>query len=115
MTLIFSTSLFTSIRAVDFTQVARQETGISVVQALDSEGEFPKYPKRMILTPRRNVNIPWPDQGMGDGDYMYAFQEVVMPIAQEFDPDLVISKQPLSYRYTSSDLDSCGWLRCCSR
>lgn len=29
---------------------------------------------------------------MGDGDYMYAFQEVVMPIAQEFDPDLVISE-----------------------
>ncbi|CAG7915585.1 unnamed protein product [Penicillium olsonii] len=39
----------------------------------------------------RNVNIPWPSQGMGDGDYMYAFQEVVMPIAQEFDPDLVIN------------------------
>ncbi|KAJ5958003.1 Histone deacetylase class II [Penicillium vulpinum] len=38
----------------------------------------------------KNVNIPWPDQGMGDGDYMFAFQEVVMPIAQEFDPDLVI-------------------------
>ena len=27
---------------------------------------------------------------MGDGDYMYAFQQVVMPIAQEFDPDFVI-------------------------
>lgn len=40
----------------------------------------------------RNVNIPWPDQGMGDGDYVHAFQEVVMPIATEFDPDLVISK-----------------------
>ncbi|KAI9042059.1 histone deacetylase hdaA [Aspergillus affinis] len=38
----------------------------------------------------RNVNIPWPSQGMGDGDYMYAFQQVVMPIAQEFNPDLVI-------------------------
>lgn len=39
----------------------------------------------------RNINIPWHDQGMGDGDYMFAFQQVVMPIAQEFDPDLVIS------------------------
>jgi hypothetical protein len=29
---------------------------------------------------------------MGDGDYMYAFQQVVMPIATEFDPDLVIGK-----------------------
>ncbi|KAJ5795323.1 Histone deacetylase class II [Penicillium paradoxum] len=38
----------------------------------------------------KNVNIPWPDQGMGDGDYMFAFQEVVLPIAQEFDPDLII-------------------------
>jgi histone deacetylase 6 len=38
----------------------------------------------------RNVNIPWPTKGMGDGDYMYAFQKVVMPIATEFDPDFVI-------------------------
>jgi histone deacetylase 6 len=28
---------------------------------------------------------------MGDGDYMYAFQQVIMPIASEFNPDLVIS------------------------
>ncbi len=27
---------------------------------------------------------------MGDGDYLYAFQQVVMPIAVEFDPDFVI-------------------------
>lgn len=40
----------------------------------------------------RNINIPWPSQGMGDGDYMFAFQQVVMPIATEFDPDLVIGK-----------------------
>jgi histone deacetylase 6 len=38
----------------------------------------------------KNVNIPWPTKGMGDGDYMYAFQHVVMPIGMEFDPDLVI-------------------------
>ncbi|KIW34351.1 hypothetical protein, variant [Cladophialophora immunda] len=38
----------------------------------------------------KNVNIPWPTKGMGDGDYMYAFQNVVMPIATEFDPDFVI-------------------------
>ncbi|OCT44449.1 Histone deacetylase HDA1 [Cladophialophora carrionii] len=38
----------------------------------------------------KNVNIPWPSKGMGDGDYMYAFQSVVMPIAVEFDPDFVI-------------------------
>ena len=27
---------------------------------------------------------------MGDADYVYAFQQVIMPIATEFDPDLVI-------------------------
>lgn len=37
-----------------------------------------------------NVNIPWSKKGMGDADYIYAFQQVVMPIATEFDPDLVI-------------------------
>ncbi|PSN68434.1 putative histone deacetylase [Corynespora cassiicola Philippines] len=38
----------------------------------------------------RNVNIPWEEHGMGDAEYIYAFQEVVIPIANEFDPDLVI-------------------------
>ncbi|KXL49010.1 hypothetical protein M433DRAFT_62748 [Acidomyces richmondensis BFW] len=37
-----------------------------------------------------NVNIPWRNHGMGDADYIYAFQQVVMPIATEFDPDFVI-------------------------
>jgi Histone deacetylase domain len=38
-----------------------------------------------------SVNIPWPEGGMGDADYIYAFQKVVMPIAMEFAPELVIS------------------------
>lgn len=37
-----------------------------------------------------NVNIPWRRHGMGDADYIYAFQQIVMPIASEFNPDLVI-------------------------
>lgn len=36
------------------------------------------------------VNIPWPCGGMGDGDYLTAFHKIIMPIASEFDPDLVI-------------------------
>jgi histone deacetylase 6 len=36
------------------------------------------------------VNIPWSVQGAGDADYIYAFQKVVMPIAYEFNPQLVI-------------------------
>ena len=45
-----------------------------------------------IDTCRRNINIPWPTKGMGDADYLLAFQHIVMPVAYEFDPDLVISK-----------------------
>ncbi|BGP17393.1 hypothetical protein JCM10213_001854 [Rhodosporidiobolus nylandii] len=37
-----------------------------------------------------SVNIPFPNEGMGDADYIYAFQQVVMPIAYEFAPDFVI-------------------------
>lgn len=36
------------------------------------------------------VNIPWKTAGMGDGDYLAAFNRIIMPIAYEFDPDLVI-------------------------
>ncbi|EPE07668.1 histone deacetylase [Ophiostoma piceae UAMH 11346] len=38
----------------------------------------------------RNINIGWDNQGMGDGEYMAAFQKIVMPIANEFNPDFVI-------------------------
>jgi histone deacetylase 6 len=38
----------------------------------------------------KNVNVGWRDQGMGDGEYLAAFQKIVMPIAKEFNPDLVI-------------------------
>ncbi|KAK6543222.1 Histone deacetylase hda1 [Orbilia ellipsospora] len=37
-----------------------------------------------------NVNIPWATGGIGDADYIYAFQRVIMPIAYEYEPDLVI-------------------------
>jgi len=39
-----------------------------------------------------SVNIPWPTKGMGDAEYLWAFQKIVMPIAVEFAPDLVIGK-----------------------
>ncbi|MQL90809.1 hypothetical protein Taro_023407, partial [Colocasia esculenta] len=36
------------------------------------------------------VNIPWKSGGVGDNDYIFAFQHVVLPIALEFAPDLTI-------------------------
>jgi len=39
-----------------------------------------------------SVNIPWAEIGTTDADYIHAFQQIVMPIATEFAPELVISK-----------------------
>ncbi|KAI8641223.1 hypothetical protein BD408DRAFT_418598 [Parasitella parasitica] len=38
----------------------------------------------------KTVNIPWPCAGMTDADYIYAFHEIVIPIAMEFNPEIVI-------------------------
>ncbi|KPJ10234.1 Histone deacetylase 6 [Papilio machaon] len=37
-----------------------------------------------------NVNIPWNKRGMGNAEYMAAFTQVVLPIAYEYNPELVI-------------------------
>ncbi|CAH9143895.1 unnamed protein product [Cuscuta epithymum] len=36
------------------------------------------------------VNIPWSRGGVGDNDYVFAFQNIVLPIASEFAPDFTI-------------------------
>ncbi|KAJ1565123.1 Histone deacetylase hda1, partial [Nowakowskiella sp. JEL0078] len=38
----------------------------------------------------RNINIPWPCGGMGDADYIHVFNRILIPVAHEFQPDLVI-------------------------
>ncbi|XP_077291609.1 histone deacetylase 6 isoform X4 [Arctopsyche grandis] len=37
-----------------------------------------------------NVNIPWNKRGMGDKEYLAAFTQIVLPIAYEFNPELVL-------------------------
>jgi acetoin utilization deacetylase AcuC-like enzyme len=37
----------------------------------------------------RTVNVPWP-AGMGDAEYLAAFDRVLLPIARAFDPELVL-------------------------
>ncbi|NXQ78153.1 HDA10 deacetylase, partial [Quiscalus mexicanus] len=37
-----------------------------------------------------NINLPWNKVGMGNSDYLAAFFHVLLPMAFEFDPDLVI-------------------------
>ncbi|XP_049543518.1 histone deacetylase 6 isoform X1 [Anopheles darlingi] len=36
------------------------------------------------------VNVPWNYKSMGDAEYMAAFSSVILPIAYEFDPELVL-------------------------
>jgi hypothetical protein len=52
-------------------------------------------PPEFCINPR-NVNIPWAVGNVGDADYIYAFQKVVMPIAYEFNPQLVIGTSSLN-------------------
>lgn len=52
----------------------------------------------------KNINIGWHDQGMGDGEYMAAFEKIVMPIGKEFDPDLVV----ISAGFDAADGDELG-------
>ncbi|KAH7675268.1 Histone deacetylase family protein [Dioscorea alata] len=37
-----------------------------------------------------SVNIPWSRGGVGDHDYIFAFQHIVLPIAFKFAPDMTI-------------------------
>ncbi|KAK0398158.1 hypothetical protein QR680_002452 [Steinernema hermaphroditum] len=45
------------------------------------------------------VNIPWNEEGHNDDDYLLAFSKIIMPIAYEFNPELVL---------VSSGFDACA-------
>ncbi|KAL5529145.1 hypothetical protein ACEPAG_5119 [Sanghuangporus baumii] len=51
-----------------------------------------------------SVNIPWPEHGMGDAEYLHAFMRIVIPIAAEFAPELVI----ISAGFDAADGDELG-------
>merc|ERR1712098_930793 len=37
-----------------------------------------------------NINIPWNGRKMGDTEYFLAFQNIILPVGYEFNPDLVL-------------------------
>ena len=39
---------------------------------------------------RFNVNIPWNGLGYGDPEYLMAFLNIVLPITQEYNPQLIL-------------------------
>ncbi|HTD53584.1 MAG TPA: histone deacetylase [Thermoanaerobaculia bacterium] len=54
----------------------------------------------------RNVNIPWP-AGMGDPEYIEAFDRVLLPLARGFEPDLVL----VSCGFDAAEGDLLGQMR----
>ncbi|XP_003382755.1 PREDICTED: histone deacetylase 6-like [Amphimedon queenslandica] len=54
-----------------------------------------------------NVNIPWNLARMGDAEYMSAFYQIIMPIAFEYQPELVI----VSSGFDSGEGDPIGGYR----
>src|SRR5262245_12691207 len=52
------------------------------------------------------VNVPWPG-GMGDAEYLAAFDRVLLPIARAFDPDLVL----VSAGFDAAEGDLLGSMR----
>lgn len=51
-----------------------------------------------------NCNITWPVAGVGDAEYMLAFEQIVMPMGREYRPDLVI----ISSGFDAADGDTIG-------
>ncbi len=54
----------------------------------------------------RTVNVPWPG-GMGDAEYLAAFDRVLLPIARIFRPDIVL----VSAGFDAADGDLLGEMR----
>lgn len=91
------TQMSFTFRSIDTTAGLSTLPAISVLliwseQEQERASEYNHLHGTCIETDARSVNIAWPTSGFGDGDYIYAFQKIVMPIAYEFDPDLVISE-----------------------
>mmetsp|Transcript_37779 Transcript_37779/g.55729 ORF Transcript_37779/g.55729 Transcript_37779/m.55729 type:complete len:485 (+) Transcript_37779:92-1546(+) len=54
----------------------------------------------------RNVNVGWNDKRMGDDEYLVVFEKLLMPIATEFDPDLVLVSA--GFDASAGDMGDCN-------
>jgi len=51
---------------------------------------FPSILDSGFNSPKNIINIPWNDGPMSDYDYLMAFFNIILPIANEFNPELVL-------------------------
>ena len=57
-----------------------------------------------------NVNIPFNGRKMGNAEYLVAFQSIVLPIAYEFSPQLVLVSAGFVSRWRAPGLKTIGKL-----
>lgn len=55
----------------------------------------------------RQINFPWPTTGFGDIEYWIAMEEIVVPVALEFQPDMIF----ISCGFDCADQDLLGSMR----
>ena len=55
---------------------------------MGTEGNFDKIGGSDALG--FNVNVPWPHGGFGDLDYLAVWDHLLLPIAKDFKPDMVL-------------------------
>lgn len=53
-----------------------------------------------------NVNVAWKEKGLGDADYLAAFDIVIEPCVRAFAPDLII----IAAGFDAADGDPLGWM-----
>ncbi|CAM6060278.1 unnamed protein product [Sphagnum tenellum] len=54
-----------------------------------------------------NINVPWPHGQFGDADYLAVWEHVLMPVAHEYNPDMVL----ISAGFDSAEGDPLGGCR----
>ena len=37
-----------------------------------------------------NINVPWENDGCGDADYLAVWDHILLPVAKEFNPDIIL-------------------------
>ena len=58
-----------------------------------------------------NVNVGWSEKGLGDADYLAAFDVVIEPVLQSFEPDLII----IAAGFDAADGDPLGGMMVTTR
>lgn len=82
MTQIYSTSVCTDLMTENFTQVKFSNDLIS------GTGNFKEVGN--AKGEGYSVNVPFNSPGKGDAEYISCFEQILLPIASQFNPELIL-------------------------